>query len=202
MIQVMDSARAGRLFNAKSLSKVRAGRKYGLALIVATVLSIALTSCSQFGESVGQTIGDHVQSKVANSPVTIDLRKVVSGSWSRILIVCGPVSRSTVDHLLGFEWTPPGGHFEVNDSVLLFVDHSSVIAHYVAGVDDAIDSEVFTPCFPPGHPNSDGSAAIRQAIVVPRRDSVLSLTADKGPLGTIWYISSAERARLAGLNNS
>jgi len=176
------------------------GRLLGAALVIVLALSL-LTSCSgvfSFRRSIGQVVGDSLHSEVNKTFASVDLRKLVAGTWTRMIIICGPVSRTSVDHALGFKWTPPGGKFEVNDSILLFVDRRSVVAHYVGQVDDTLEDEEFTPCFPPDFPN-DGKVTVRQIIPVARRHCVVTLSNDKSAIGNIWFLSSAERARVAAL---
>jgi len=175
-------------------------RYFEIALVIVLALSV-LTGCSgvfSFGKSIGQVVGDSLHADVHKSNASVDFRKLVAGSWTRMLIICGPVSRTSVDRALGFVWTPPGGKFEVNDSILLFVDQSSVVAHYVGQVDDTLEDEEFTPCFPPDFPN-DGKIAVRQVIPVARRDTVVTLTNDESAIGHVWFIGSIERARLAAI---
>jgi len=193
----LDSCgRSSVLFRRQPLARVHRPLRAGV-VAVAFLVVIGLSGCSTISESIGQSVGDSLHSKISKGRASEDFRKVVGGSWTRMLIVCGPVANSGVDKALGFDWTPPGGRFEVNDSTLLFADGTSIIAHYVGQVDDSLEDEEFTPCFPPDFPNAHGAKALRQIIVVSRSHAVFPVITDASPIGTIWYISPTERARLA-----
>lgn len=174
------------------------GRRAVAAALLVVVSLGALGGCaSRPPLPVGQKIGEHFIHDHMKSVVNADFFTLVGCDWTQATIVCGPASGTAIDKALGFDAVAPTSAQPANQSMMLFSNAVRVLHRVVVSRDAAVGDQQFSPCFTPSSPNPAHGALVTQVVAIPRVDARIPLRNDEKDLPwPLWYITSAERAKL------
>lgn len=168
---------------------------------VALILPCGVCSCSGFSQSLNSKVEDEVAKDSGSDPVKVDFSKIVPGDWTRIVLICGAVSQERVNQVLGFGWELPNVENPGANAIMLFASSRQVEDRFVAGIDDQEEDHYFNPCFGTGIGKSAVKGPVSEIFLIPRSQSIVQLTPEKVESDfTMWYISEAERQRVARLS--
>lgn len=171
-----------------------------LAATVAGLLFVAFSGCTRTPEDLDTRLSAMLARDEPRRVAEVDFTRLVPGDWSAMLIGCGANTKVDIQGALGFDWE--SDEFWTRDwrpglSFVIFATDSSVDSYYVPGSNPWVESGYrFSPC------QDLGTDAIRVTALtaIPREHAkhvTLNLATFESPIKSKWYISAAERVRLA-----